>query len=89
MPVILHRRLTTGLQLHDTLHRFREGRGTGTSTLEAKLLQQLAAMREEVLYMIFLDLTKAYDALDRSRSLEILKGYGVGEKVRKMLREYW
>ena len=46
-------------------------------------------MREEVLYVIFLDLTKAYDALDRSRSLEILKVYGVGERVRRMLREYW
>ena len=78
MTVILHRRLTTGIQLHDVLHRFWEGRGTGMATLEAKLLQQLAAMREEVLYVIFLDLTKAYDALDRSRSLEILKGYGVG-----------
>ena len=39
--------------------------------------------------MIFLDLTKAYDALDRSRSLEILKGYGVGERVIRLLREYW
>ena len=78
MTLILHRRLTTGLQLHDALHGFREGRGTGTATLEAKLLQNLAAMRKEVLYMIFLDLTKACDALDRSRSLEILKGYGVG-----------
>ena len=89
MAVILHRRLTTGLQLHDALHGFREGHGTGIATLEAKLLQQLAAMREEVLYVIFLDLTKAYDALDRSRSLEILKGYGVGGRVRKLLREYW
>ena len=62
---------------------------SGTVTLEAKLLQQLAAMREEVMYVIFLDLTKADDALDRSRSLEILKGYGVGVRVRRMLREYW
>ena len=46
-------------------------------------------MREEVLYVIFLDLTKAYDFLDRSRSLEILKGYGVGERVRRMLKVYW
>ena len=46
-------------------------------------------MREEFLYVVFLGLTKAYDALERSRSLEILKGYGVGERVRKMLREYW
>ena len=78
LTIILHRRLTTGIKLHDVLHGFQEGRGTGTATLEDKLLQQLAAMREEVLYVIFLDLTKAYDALDRSRSLEILKGYGVG-----------
>ena len=69
VKVILHRQLTTAITFHDALHRFREGRGTGTATLEAKLLQQLAAMREEVLYVIFLDLTKVYDALDRSRSL--------------------
>ena len=78
VAVILHRRLTEGIKFHDALHRFREGRSTGTATLKAKLLQQLAAMREEVLYVILLDLTKAYDTLDRSRSLEILKGYGVG-----------
>ena len=83
------RRLTTGLHLHDVLHGFREGCGTGTVILEAKLLQQLAAMREEVLYVIFLDLTKAYDALDSSWSLEILKGYGVGERVRRLLTVYW
>ena len=45
MTVILHRRLTTGILLQDVLHGFREGRCTGTATLEAKLVQQLAAMR--------------------------------------------
>ena len=64
-------------------------RGTGTATLEAKLLQQLAAMREEVLYVIFLDLHKAYDALDKSRSLDILEGYGFGPRARRLLRAYW
>ena len=53
------------------------------------MLQHLVAMREEVLYVIFLDLTKVYDALERSRSLDILKGYGVGQRVRRLLREYW
>ena len=81
VAVILHRRLTAGIKFHDALHGFWEGCGTGTATLEAKLLQQLSAMREEVLYVIFPDLTKAYDALDRSRSMEILKGYGVGDRV--------
>ena len=46
-------------------------------------------MREEVLYVIFLDLYKAYDALDRSRCLEILEGYGVVPKARKLLQTYW
>ena len=89
VAVILHHRLMTAITFHDALHGFREGCGTGTATLEAKLLHQLAAMREEVIYMIFLYLTKAYDALDKSRSLEILKGYRVGERVIRMLREYW
>ena len=53
------------------------------------IYQQLASMREEVLYVIFLGLTKAYDALDRSRTLEILKGYGVGDRVRRLLATYW
>ena len=40
-------------------------------------LQQLPYLREEVLYMIILDMHKAYDAMDRSRNLEILEGYDV------------
>ena len=67
VAAILNRRLTVSITYHNFLHEFREGCGTGTANPEAKLLQQLAALREEVLYMIFLDLHKAYDALDRSR----------------------
>ena len=59
-----------------------------TTTLEAKLIQQLAATREELLYMIFLDLHKAYDALDRDRCLEILEGYSVGTRALRILRMY-
>ena len=45
------------------------GCGTGTATLEAKLPHQLVAMKEEVLYMIFLYLYKAYESLERDRCL--------------------
>ena len=86
---ILHRRLMTAITYHNALQGFRAGRGTGTATLEAKLLQQLAAMREEVLYVIFFDLTKAYNALDRSRILDILEGYRVVLRARRLLRAYW
>ena len=86
---ILNFRLTASITFHDFLYGFRAGRGTGTAILEANLLQQLAALREEVLYMIFLDLHKAYDALDRCRCPEILEGYGVGPRSRRLLQTYW
>ena len=89
VAVILNRLFTSSVTFHDVLHGFRAGRGTGTATFEANLIQQLAYMREEVLYVIFLDLTKAYNALDRSRCLEILEGYGVGPSARRLLTTYW
>ena len=89
VAAILNRRITSSITYHDFLYGFRAVRGTGTATLEAKLLQQLAALREEVLYVIFLDLHKAYDDLDRSRCLEILEGYGVGPQARRLLQTYW
>ena len=85
----LNRQLTASITIHDFLHGFWAGRGIGTATLKAKLLHQLAALREEVLYVIFLDLHKEYDALDRSRCLEILEGYGVGPQARMLLQTYW
>ena len=38
--------------------------------------------------MIFLDLHKAYDALYRSRCLDILEGYGVGPQACQLLQAY-
>ena len=88
VAAIRNRHFTASITYHDDLHGFRAGRGTGTATLEAKLLQQLASLREEILYVIFLDLQKAYDALDRSRCLEILEGYGVSPKSRRLLTNF-
>ena len=89
VAAILNRRFTASITYHDFFHGFRAGRGTGTATLEAKLLQHIAALREEFLHIIFLDLHKAYDALDRSRFLKITEGYGVGPKARNLLQIYW
>ena len=89
VAAVLNRRITASITSHDFDHGFWSGRGTGTATLEAKLLQQLADLRKEVLYVILLDLHKAYDALDRSRCLDILEGYGMGPRVRRLLQIYW
>ena len=42
---ILNCRITASITFHNFLHRFWAGRGTGTATLEVKLLQQLARLR--------------------------------------------
>ena len=57
----------------------------GTTTLEAKLLQQITATREEVLHEILMDLQKAYNELDRDMRLDILSGYGVGTRMLRIL----
>ena len=87
--MILNCRFTASITLHGVLYGLWAGRGTGTAFLEAKMIQQLLSMREEVLCMIFLDLHNAYGALDRYICLKILEGYGVGTRDRHILWEYW
>ena len=86
---IINRRLLSSIQFHDVLHGFCAGRGKGTATFEATMLQKLISKREKVLHAIFLDLRKYYDALDRDRCLDILEGYGVGPRMLRILRTYW
>ena len=66
---IINRQTTASITYHNIFHGFQAGRGTGTAILEAKILQKLAAMREEFLYVICMYLNKAYDTLDRDRCL--------------------
>ena len=71
--MILNYCFTASIAFHDVLHSLWAVRGTGTNPLEAKLLQQLYYMSEEVLEEIFLDLNKTYDTLDRYIFLYILE----------------
>ena len=80
VKVILICYFAASIICYESLHGFRSGRGTGTVSLEVKILQKVMAMMEEVLYMILLDLYKEYDAFERSRYMEILEGYGGGAR---------
>ena len=88
VTVIFDLRFTAYIVFHDVIHGFQVGCGTGTASVEAKLIHQLMAMREEVLYTIFLDLYKEYYALDRDICLEFLEGYGVGPRACHILCAY-
>ena len=57
--------------------------------MEAKLQMQLASYLCQPLYQIFLDLSKAYDTLDRDRTMSILEAYGIGPHVRSIIRAVW
>ncbi len=75
------------IELHDCLHGRLLRRGTGTAIMEVKLQQQLVWVDQQPLYQIYLDLRKAYDALDWERCLEILAGYGVGPNLLRLQKK--
>ena len=41
------------------------------------------------LFMIFLDLKKVYDTLDRTQAIRILEGYGVGQRLIRIIKNIW
>ena len=77
------------IPLHDALHGFRQERGCGTGIMEAKLVQQLAFLEQCPLYRTFLDLRKAYDAMDRDRCLKISVECRGGAKTTRLIRCFW
>jgi hypothetical protein len=87
--MIVYRRAVALIQFHPDLHGFRHQRGTGTAILEAKLEMQWAASQGVPYYQIFLDLVKAYDAVDRDRLIDILAGYGFGPNILRFLSRVW
>jgi hypothetical protein len=78
-----------GIPLHESLHGCRDGRGTGTAVMEAKLAQQLTHIKQVPFYGVFLDLKNGFDSMDRKCCLLILGGYDVGPKMIQLIKNFW
>ena len=50
---------------------------------------QLAGIYHEPLFQMFLNVRKAYDSLYRTRCTEVLRGYGLGANLQRLLERYW
>ena len=62
---LINTRLQASLHMHDILHRFRSRRGMWMAIMELKLAQELASIDQSPLFLVFLDLRKAYDTMDQ------------------------
>ena len=77
------------IEVHDSLHGFHAKRGCSTGIMEAKLVQHLTFIEQCPLFGVFINLRKAYDAIDQERVVDILKEAGVGPKALRLIILFW
>jgi hypothetical protein len=85
---IINHRFET-IVLHESLHGCLKHRRTGTAIIEAKLAQQLPHLKQAPFYGVFIDLRKAFDAMDQERCLKILELHGVRTNMLRLIRNFW
>jgi Reverse transcriptase (RNA-dependent DNA polymerase) len=86
---IIKNRIADKVTFDDALHGFRSERGTSTAIIEAKLRMDTMLASGKNMYQVFLDLSKAYDTVNRTKLLWALQHYGVGEIIIRILRTFW
>ena len=89
ISMIIHKRMMSSVEFHESIHGFRTNRGTSTAIINIKLRMQLAKREKNPLYMVFLDVKKAYDTIDRQRTINMLGKYGLGERTCKLIKNMW
>ena len=57
--------LCASLHFYDVLQGFQFGRGTGMAIMELNLLQEISSIDHNFFLLVFFDLRKAYNTVDR------------------------
>ena len=86
---IINLRMIRTINFCDEVHGFRRKRGTFTAIGETKIDMQVATCQSDTLYQVFVDLSKAYDSIDRERVLKLLKHYGMGPRLCACIEKVW
>ena len=60
---------------------FRRGRRTDDNLFMLEGMIEMAKVRKECLYVAFIDMEKAYDRINIKKLFEVMRGYGVQEKL--------
>ena len=67
---------------------FRPNRSTTGMMFVIRRLQELARKKRIPLYICFIDLTKAYDSVDRTLSWTVLACFGVPQNIVSVIRQF-
>lgn len=67
---------------------FRGGRGQENELVLKEIINRMEKQGKE-LYQIFRDIEKAFDTVDRSKLMKLLKHIGIGSKVIKVMNELY
>ena len=88
VDAVIDTRIKLAVEFHNMFHRFSLGRETEMEILELKFAQELASVEQSPIFVISLNLRKAYDTLDRGRLLQNLEVYGAGPRLWSLLQEF-
>ena len=86
---IINYRITSSISFHNWVHGFQAKHGTGTAILDLKLTMTHTLETNTPLHTVLIDLRKSYDYVNRSKMIQLLQEYGVGEKMRNVIENYW
>jgi Reverse transcriptase (RNA-dependent DNA polymerase)/Endonuclease/Exonuclease/phosphatase family len=86
---VLNRRAAKAIRFHEGVHGFRAERGCQTALREAKSDMQAREAAGKTYHQIFLDLSKAFDTVDRGRLTQIMRAYGFGFRSMRFFTNCW
>ena len=75
--------------LGDVQGFFRRGRRTDDNLFMLERMIEMAKVRKECLYVAFIDMEKAYDRVNIKKLFEVMRGYGVQEKLVDVIKRIY